>query len=112
MKTAVNIGEVDYKGTLFSLAAFTLANALVFICFAVLWIWEYHINANLSDSIDHVVVPFGWLAGFFIASFVPLRRFFPKIMGILISIGSSVVLSGILFLVVRLILAPFYDPMY
>jgi hypothetical protein len=112
MKDAVEIGEVDYKGMLFSFVVFALANACVFACFAVLWVWQYHINSDLSDSIDHVVVPFGWLAGFFIASLLPLRRLFPKTKAILISLGSSIVLSGILFLVKTFILVPFYDPRF
>ena len=112
MKDATKTGEVDYKGMLFSFFVFVLANTCVFALLAVLWVWQYHINSDLSDSIDHVVVPFGWLAGFFIASFVALRRLFPKIMAIVLSLGSSLVLSGILFEVKTFILVPFYDPMF
>jgi hypothetical protein len=97
---------------LFRFVSFVLANACVFVFFAVLWVWQYHINSDVSDRIDLVVVPYAWLAGFFAASFVTLGRMFPKLMTILISLGSSIVLSGVLFLVKTFVLAPFFDPMF
>ena len=113
MNDATKISEVDYKGSLLSFVAFALANACLFVLFCVLWVWQYHIRSDLSDTIDHIVVPFGWLCWFFsLHHLSTLRRLFPKIMAILISLGSAVLLSGILFLVKSFILAPLYDPMW
>jgi hypothetical protein len=112
MKDSAKISEVNYKGTLFSFFLFMLANGCVFAFFAVLWVLQYHLDGNVSDWIDLIVVPYGWLAGFFIASFVTVRRSSPKFIAVLISVGSAVVLSGILFLVKIFLLVPFFDPMF
>jgi hypothetical protein len=111
MNDATKISEVDYKREVVSLISFLLGNALVFAFFAALWVWQYHIGRDVSARIDRVVVPFGWLAGFYTMSFVTLRRAFPKITSILMSIGCALLLSWILFLAICGLLAPFYDPM-
>jgi hypothetical protein len=89
---------------------FAAGNALLFTVFSVLWVRQYHMSADLSDMIDHIVVPWLWLACFFIASFLPLRR--PKVIAIPIAAISAVAFSGILYLFIHIVLAPFYDPMF
>jgi hypothetical protein len=111
MKEAAKIGEVDYKREVVSFISFLLGNAFLFAFFAALWVWQYCMTEHLSHLIDHVLVPFGWLAGFFTMSFATLRRAFPKITTILMSIGFALVLSWVLFLVIGGLLSPFYDPM-
>jgi hypothetical protein len=90
--------------------SFTTCNGLLFAAFSVLWVKQYHMSGNLSDTIDHLVVPWLWLASFFSASFFSIRR--PTIIAILVSIGSAVAFSGILFLFIHVVLVPKYDPWF
>ena len=87
---------------------FALCNALVFAAFSALWVAEYHVSN--SDKIDHIVVPWLWLACFFIASFCTLRV--RMLQSVLISFVSALVFAGILLLFVHIVLAPMFDPMW
>ena len=89
---------------------FVAGNALLFTGFSVLWVKQYHMDHGLSDTIDHLLVPWLWLAGFFAVSFSAIRR--PLVYAVLVSLGTAAALSGILFLFVRIVLVPVYDPMF
>jgi hypothetical protein len=84
-------------------AYFALWNGLVFTVFSVLWVKQYYHWAETpySDAIARVVVPWGWLACFFIASFFTLRgRMFRSV---LISIASAVAFASVLYLFIQVI---------
>jgi hypothetical protein len=96
--------------TLLRVGSFVLGNPLLFAAFSVLWVKQYQMAADLSDMIDDFVVPWLWLAGFFGVSFYAIRR--PLGFAIAVSLGSAVAFAGILFLFVRIVLVPAYDPMF
>jgi hypothetical protein len=89
---------------------FALCNAFVFAVFSVLWVKQYHMPSSSSDAIDEIVVPWGWLACFFIASFSTLRGRMRR--SALISAASAIVFASALFLFVHIVLAPIYDPWF
>jgi hypothetical protein len=95
--------------TLLRVGSFLVGNALLFAAFSVLWVRQYHMEPGLSDTIDGFVVPWLWLAGFFVVSFYAIR---PLSYAILASLGSAVVLAGTLFLFIHIVLVPVYDPMF
>lgn len=90
--------------------SFGACNVLLFFGFSVLWVRQYHMSGNVSDTIDEIVVPWLWLAGFFVASFFTIRR--PLIIAIPVAVSSAVTFAGILFLFIHIILVPIYDPMF
>jgi hypothetical protein len=112
MKEAGQNLDVDYKRESLRLLGFVLGNAAVFLFFSLLWIWQYHINSSISDRIDAVVAPWGWLAGFFAATFFALRGVTSTVRLLFVSLGFSVLLSLVLFFVIHLVLAPHFDPMW
>jgi hypothetical protein len=105
------MNETQSKGrTLLRVGSFAVGNALLFAAFSVLWVKQYHMAPGVSDTIDHVVVPWLWLAGFFSVSFWAIRR--PLVYAILVSLGSAAALAGILFLFIHVLLVPSYDPWF
>jgi hypothetical protein len=107
----VVVNQTDKAGELLvRIVNYAVCNGLLFAAFSVLWVKQYHVTGDLSDRIDLVVVPWLWLAGFFIASFFAIRR--PRIIAILVSIASAVAFAAILFLFIHLVLVPMYDPMF
>ena len=105
-----NVVVVDYRTGLARLSAFIFSNVGLAITFCLLWIWQYRINFKLSDDIDLIVVPWLWLAGFFTASFLSIRRSVSR--PIVVSIFSAIAFSLFLWLTTHIILAPFFDPMF
>ena len=101
-------GEINYHKTLLGLVVFALANAGVAIGFGVLWVWQYQTTPALSDHIDSIVVPWLWLAGFFFASFVSLRRITSKVAGM--SVVCSLAFSFLLWTTINFVLRPLFDP--
>jgi hypothetical protein len=98
--------EFSYSRTLVRTACFGLCNAVAAASFCVLWVWEYHIEPDLSRQIDVVVVPWLWLGGFFLASYVAMRG--PK--AVRASIICAVVFTFFLWLIISIVLPPLFDP--
>jgi hypothetical protein len=110
MQEETRIIDVNYKKELLKSLAFVLANGCVAVTFSVLWIWQYHIDSNLSDHIDEIVVPWVWIICFFTASFLPLRGAASQKKALIASIGFSLLFSFLLFLTVHFVIVPFFDP--
>ncbi len=75
----------------------------------MLWVIDHVYYSNVIDCIVRVV-PWGWLAGFFIFSFCHVRG--RVALPIVFSAYLAVIFSGLLFLFTHLFLAPFYDPWF
>jgi hypothetical protein len=113
MKDAANtFVEVNYTRGLLRVVIFLLANVGVAVFFSALWVWQYHIDGHASDQIDDFVVPWGWLAAFFTASFVSMHRLFSNRRLIFFSLGWALLCSFFLFLVKTFVLVPLFDPMF
>ena len=103
-------GSGETRDLLVRAGGFALFNALLFAAFSVLWVKQYHWRPAVSDTVDHLMVPWLWLLGFFTASLCAIRR--PLKFAILVSLGSAVVFAGLLFLFIHVVLVPHYDPMW
>jgi len=90
------------------LAYFSLSTGILFAAFSLWWIAGYHVR-NL-DALDHLVVPWGWLIGFFAVSYFHTRNHVA--LPAVFSAYLSVMFSGLLFLFILLFLMPFFDPWY
>jgi hypothetical protein len=90
--------------------SFVLCNTLVFLGFSVLWAWQYHLNAHLSDNIDAMVVPWMWFVSFFAASFFTLKGHYLK--ASLLSFVSAIMFSFVLLIFVNVVLAAIFDPWF
>jgi len=101
------VKEKNIKGCIIS---FAICNALVFAGFSVLWTWQYHLNSDLSDKIDRVVVPWMWFVGIFVVSFSTLKGHFLK--AGLLSFVSAIVFSFVLLIFVNIVLAAIFDPWF
>jgi hypothetical protein len=88
--------------------AFASANTSVLVVFCVLYVWQFHMQGPLSDKIDRVVIPWGWLACFFVASFCTIPGM--TLRSALKALGLSVVFSGLLFLASCVLLRTIFDP--
>jgi hypothetical protein len=94
--------------TIKNLIPFFIGNALVFVGFSALWAWEYRVEGDLSDKIDHVVVPWLWLLGFFVVSISTLNKTLLKTT--LISLSCAIGFSLILLIFVKTVVTFFFDP--
>jgi hypothetical protein len=111
MNEAHKLLEEDDKRTLLAMVLFMAANAVVFISFSGLWAWEYHFSAHLSDLIDHITVPWGWLGCFFVVSISTVRRVWPRtFIRCVFSAVTAAVLSFYLWIFINTMLAPLCDP--
>jgi hypothetical protein len=98
---------VKEKNNKLRVTSFIICNAFVFAGFSVLWAWQYHLNADLSDKIDRVVAPWLWFVSFFVASFFTLKRHFLK--AGLPSFISAILFSFVLFIFVNVVLVAIFD---
>lgn len=104
----MNFMRYQPNNPLRKLACFALSNGILFAAFSLLWIAEYHTRGLYV--IDRLVVPWGWLAGFFAVSYYNVRRHvaLPSVF----SAYLSMMLTGLLFCFIFLFLMPIYDPWY
>lgn len=99
----MNLAHRTVRSPLRRAASFALCNGILFAAFSVLWVMDY-------DLINNIVVPWGWLAGFFIVSFCHVRG--RVALPIVFSAYLAVLFSALLCFFVILFLAPIYDPWF
>ena len=88
--------------------SFALCNGILFAAFSVLWVMGYH--TEFPSVVEYIVVPWGWLAGFFIASFYHVRGHVALPTVLLAYLAF--IFSGLLFFFIVVFLAPIYDPWF
>jgi protein-S-isoprenylcysteine O-methyltransferase Ste14 len=89
---------------------FVLGNAGTAIGFAILFVWLYQTRTKLATQIDHIVVPYVWLVGFFAVSFISIRNGTSIFKAFAISIASCIFFSFLLLMIVSFVFMPRLDP--
>ena len=108
--TGQAVSGQDGKATIRRWVYLISANSFVFFAFSVLWVWQYHIDSSLSDKIDHVVVPWLWLASFFLASILTFGGL--SIKTAMKSLVCALVLAFFLWDFIHGVLVPIFDPWF
>jgi hypothetical protein len=86
---------------------FLLANLCVFLFFCCWVVVEPHMNDLTADKIDNIIVPWGWLAGFFLASLLTLQRLGSKATVIFASFAFSIIFTTFQLLACGILLPMF-----
>jgi len=87
---------------------FLASNALVIFAFTVLWCLQGRMSEHLSKMIDRVCMPWGWLIGFYAASFFPLQKILSLPKAAIVSLVSACVISFFEWIFVQYL----FDPMF
>jgi hypothetical protein len=87
---------------------FALANVFVFVCFSVLYACQFHMPDPISEKIDRIAIPWGWMVCFFVASFSTLPGLTVK--SAFISLCSSLGFTVILYFFDCMVLRLIFDP--
>jgi hypothetical protein len=91
---------------------FAVGNAAVALFFATLWVAQYHMNPNLSDSIDFFVVPWLWIGCFFMVTYFIFRRSFSRKKRVALCTACALGFSFLLWFLIMIALVPMFDPMW
>ena len=91
-----------------TILCFSISLLLLGAFFSVLWVMAYEVR--WLGALNVLLVPWGWLAGFFLVAFAYSRR--RVALPAVFSVYLAVVFSALLFMFIFLVIAPFYDPFY
>jgi hypothetical protein len=89
-----------------------LANFCLFICFCSWAAVEPHINPLMADKIDELLIPWGWLVGFFFVSILTLKEVGSQTRELFASIAISIIFAAFLFFAWATVLMPMFGTGY
>ncbi|HEX3798905.1 MAG TPA: hypothetical protein VH413_09400 [Verrucomicrobiae bacterium] len=94
--------------TLRAILGCVFANALLVVIFTIIYYGEGHLDKHSIERIDQVLMSWGWLLAFFLATFFSLRKTLSKWK----VTAASVLCAMILIMIQWLTLGILFDPMF